>query len=340
MNELKNKILLAIILMILVMVLGTIGYRIIAAGQASWVDCAYMTLITIASVGYSEVIDMSNNPAGRSFTMILILAGIGGYLYFTSSLTAVLVEGNLLNTFRRQKMIKSINKLNQHYILCGCGETGIHILREFLETKRPLVVIESDSTRLEVLQREVINDHFYWLEGDATTDEILGLAGIERAAGLISCVSEDKENLLITLYARQLNDKLRIVARCKDSKMLEKLKKSGADAVISPNLIGGMRMASEMVRPAVVNFLDIMLRDKDKNLRIEEINVPVSSRANGKKLGDLDFWTHAGLFPIAIQDRTGKWVYNPTPHTTLEAGSIIVIIGNSAQRQKVESILA
>lgn len=340
MKQLKNKILLAIVLMIMVMLLGTIGYQIIAAGQASWVNCAYMTLITIASVGYSEVIDMSNNPAGRIFTMVLILAGIGGYFYFTATLTALLLEGNLLKTFRRQKMIKSINKLTQHYILCGAGETGIHILREFLETKRPLVVIESDANRIEVLQREITNDHFYWLEGDATTDEILLLAGIERAAGLMSCVSDDKENLLITLYARQLNENLRIVARCKDSKMFEKLKKSGADAVISPNLIGGMRMASEMVRPAVVNFLDIMLRDKDNNLRIEEISVPVSSQANGKKLGELDFWSNADLFPIAIQDKAGKWIYNPTPNTILEAGSAIVIIGNSEQKQKVEFILA
>ncbi len=340
MSELKNQILLAMLLIVLVMLFGTVGYQVIAGGQASWVDCAYMTMITIASVGYGEVIDMSNNPAGRTFTMVLILAGIGGYLYFTSSLTAVLVEGDLLKTFRRQKMIKSINKLNQHYILCGSGETGIHILREFLETERPLVVIEANPHRLEVLQQEIINDHFYWLEVDATTDEILLLAGIERAAGLISCVSEDKENLLITLYARQLNDKLRIVARCKESKMLDKLRKSGADAVISPNLIGGMRMASEMVRPAVVNFLDIMLRDKDKNLRIEEIDIPHNSRANGKKLGDLDFWSHAGLFPIAIQDKNGKWIYNPTPHATLEAGSTIVIIGNSEQRQKVEALQA
>lgn len=340
MHELKRKIILAITLLAIVIIVGMVGYRVLSEGQASWTDCAYMTLITIASVGYGEVISFPNMEAGRIFTMFLIICGVGGYLYFISSFTAVIVEGNLLNIFWRDKMQGMIDKLNEHYILCGCGDTGIHIIREFMATKRPLVLIDNDMNRLESLRKELTGEGIYFIEGDAINDEILILAGISRAKGLIACVSEDKDNLVVTLSARQLNENLRIIARCKGGKMIEKLRKSGADSVISTNQIGGLRMASEMVRPSAVNFLDIMLRDKDKNLRVEEISVEEGCSFIGKKLADIDFWGAVGLFPVAVQTADLRWIYNPTPETIIEANSKLIIIGNSEQRKGLEEIVS
>ncbi len=340
MHELKRKIILAVILLTTVIIVGMVGYRILSIGEASWTDCAYMTLITIASVGYGEIINFPNVEAGRIFTMFLIICGVGGYLYFISSFTAVIVEGNLLNIFWRDKMQGKIDKLNDHYILCGCGETGIHIVREFISTNRAMVAIDIDMHRLEGIRKELLNDNIFFIEGDAIHDEILVSAGISRAKGIIACVSEDKDNLVITLSARQLNEKVRIVSRCTDSKMIDKLRKSGADSVISPNQIGGMRMASEMVRPSAVSFLDIMLRDKDKNLRVEEIPIGHTSSLVGKSLDDIDFWGEVGLFPIAVQTADLSWIYNPKPDTIIEADSKLIIIGNSTQRKIVEDIIS
>ncbi len=338
MEGLKKEILLAVALLILVMLLGTVGYRIIIGPQVTWVDCAYMTIITIASVGYGEIFDLSQSPAGRVFTMFLIVAGVGGYMYFISIFTAVVLEGNLLEVIRRKKMIQALKKVEGHYILCGCGETGMHIANEFHETRRPLVVIENNKHRLEVVQQEIDNPHFYWIEGDATDDDNLEMAGAARARGLIACLPEDKDNLVITLSANQLNENLRIISRCKDSRMIGKLIRSGAASVVSPNLIGGMRMASEMVRPAAVSFLDIMLRDKDKNLRVEEIMIDKKSRLVGKTLDEVDFWKVAGLFPIAVSKADGTWIYNPMPQHRIEAGTNLVIIGNADQREKIEAL--
>ncbi|MDF9409950.1 MAG: Voltage-gated potassium channel Kch [Pelotomaculum sp. PtaB.Bin013] len=329
---------LAVLVLTAIFLVGTIGYRTISNGESSWTDCAYMTLITLASVGYGEITVHSDTGGGRVFTMFMIVCGISVYLYFLSTITAFLVEGDLLKNFWRKKMDKVIQELNGHYILCGIGETGIHITREFIETKRKIVVVEKNSARLQEVGSELL-EKLLWIEGDSTNDEVLIKAGIKRASGLMACVAEDKDNLLITLSARQLNENMRIISRCKDSKMIGKLIKSGADSVVSPNFIGGMRIASEMVRPAAVGFMDIMLRDKDQNLRVEEIDIPDNSRVIAKTIGEVDFLTLAGLYPVAIQTPESKWVYNPSPKLKLQSGMKIIIIGNAEQRQKIEAIV-
>ncbi len=177
-NELFKKVLWTVELLLFIILVGTIGYYIIMKGTVSWLDCAYMTIITIASVGYGEIFDLSANPAGRVYTMILIICGAAGFLLVTSNVTALLVEGNLLNVFRRNKMARLIQKLENHYILCGCGETGIHIVKECISTGRSIVVIEINSERAELLESEINSPDFYILNGDATHDENLIKAGI------------------------------------------------------------------------------------------------------------------------------------------------------------------
>lgn len=237
-------------------------------------------------------------------------------------------------------MQKSIDKLKDHYIICGAGETGKHIIREFLETRRPFVVIEMSQEHLEARVEELSWKNPIWILGDATLDETLIKAGLENAKGLIACVSEDKDNLLITLTSRQLNEQLRIVSRCKDNKMTAKIKKNGADSVISPNFIGGMRIASEMLRPASVNFMDMMLRDKGQNIRVEEIDIPDTSPMIGKSMTAINFWHIASLFPIALQTADGQWVYNPTPETVINKGMKLIIVGNTDQRSQLEAAVA
>lgn len=337
-EDFKKRVIQAIPVLTAIFLIGTIGYRIISNGESSWIDCAYMTLITLASVGYGEITVHSDTAGGRVFTMFLIVCGISVFLYFLSTITAFLVEGDLLKNFWRKKMDKIIQGLRGHYILCGIGETGIHIIHEFIETKRNIVVVEKNSARIQEVGNELL-DKLLWIEGDSTNDEVLIKAGVKRASGLMACVAEDKDNLLITLSARQLNESIRIVSRCKDSKMIGKLLKSGADSVVSPNFIGGMRIASEMVRPSAVGFMDIMLRDKDQNLRVEEIDIPDNSKIIDKTIGEVDFLTVAGLFPVAVQTSESKWVYNPSPKMKLQSGMKIIIIGNAEQRQKIEAII-
>jgi len=339
-ESLKKKLLQAIPFLLIIFTIGTVGYRIISSGKSSWIDCAYMTLITLSTIGYGEIVDLSGSPGGRIFTMGLIIVGLSGFLYFLSTLTAFLVEGELLHIFRRNRMQKIIDKLENHYIVCGAGETGKHIIRELLETKRDFAVIEMNQEHLEARAEELSWKNPVWILGDATQDEILIKAGLERAKGLITCVTEDKDNLFITLTARQIKENLRIVSRCKDNKMIAKIKKNGADSVVSPNFIGGMRIVSEMIRPASTNFLDLMLRDKDQNLRVEEVSIPDHSAMIGKTMKAIDFWRIAGLFPIALQTDDSKWVYNPTPETIIQKGMKLIFVGNTLQRSQLESAAA
>ncbi|MGE5450104.1 MAG: potassium channel family protein [Methanomassiliicoccales archaeon] len=339
MDRLQRNILIGVGGLLSVILLGTFGYRLITQGQASYLDCAYMTIITIASVGFGEIFDLSHNPTGRVFTMVLIVIGAIGYLYFVSSFTAFVVEANLLNEFRRRKMEKQLANLEDHFILCGAGVTGLHIIGEFVSTQRTIVVIDNDSKQCQWLWDEKSSPYLYVLEGDASSDDVQVLAGVKRAHGLIACTGEDKDNLVITLTARHLNPNLRIISRCRDAKMIPKIVASGADSVISPNLIGGLRMASEMVRPTAVTFLDIMLRDRGKNLRVEEIKVGSANHLIGKTFSQINFRNIAGLEPIAVESKSGQWLYNPGPETKLESGTKLIIIGTPEQRLCLEKAL-
>ncbi|MBF0593321.1 MAG: potassium channel family protein, partial [Nitrospirae bacterium] len=260
------------IILVIIMSVGTTGYRLIGGGKYTFIDCLYMTFITISTIGYGEIIDIASKPEGRVFTMFVAFFGIGVLSYLLSNFTAFVVGGELKEAFWRKRMENKIKALSGHYIVCGVEGDGFYILNELYATSRPCVVIEIDKKRiektLEMFQSLVL------IEGDATDNNVLLSAGIERAKGLFAAAGEDNLNLVVSLSAKQLNADIKVVARCKELKNLSKMKKAGADVVVSPHFIGGMRMASEMFRPTVVSFLDTMLRDKDRNLRIEEVSVP------------------------------------------------------------------
>lgn len=319
-------------------VVATAGYKLIGGPQTSWIDALYMTVITLSTVGYGETIDLSHSPGGRAFTILVILTGVGTLVYFVSRLIAFLVEGHLEHMLRRRRMKRKIDQLSGHTVLCGGGHTGVAVLEELLRTERPVVLIEASSERYDELVRDVGRDLLAVI-GDATDDDTLEAAGVKQASGLVTAVSNDKDNLIVTISARLLNPKLRIVARCIDPSMADKMAKAGADKVVSPNSIGGLRMVSELVRPAAVSFLDTMLRDRASRVRVEAVPVPAGSPFDGVAFGELAKRVARSSVVVALEGRDGEWVHNPTPDHALEAGMALVLIASPDGRRHVEQVL-
>jgi voltage-gated potassium channel len=224
-------------------------------------------------------------------------------------------------------MQQMIEAMNGHFIVCGAGQAGIAVLSELTSTQRAVVLIESDAA--QAAKVSLAFPSIPILAGDFTDDEILLRAGVVRAAGVVMCVDDDKDALVGTVTARQLNPSLRIVARATDEHAMARLRNAGADAVVSPGIIGGMRLASELVRPSVVGFLDQMLRDKNRNLRIEEVDVAADSPFANRTVGELDAGRAANLMLLAVRDPgSGEYVYNPPPTHRITPGSRLIVMGD------------
>jgi voltage-gated potassium channel len=306
-------------------VFGFVGYRILAP-SAPWVDALYMTVITLTTVGYGEVIDLSRNPAGRLFTMVLILFGISGAGYFLSTVTAFLFEGQLHNVFWRRRMSREISRLSGHLIVCGSDETATYAVQELLSVKRDAVLVCDDPARVDALREQFPT--LAITVGDPTMEEVLAAAGIERAGGILVCTQSDKDNLIATLTARQLNPAIRIVSRVEDITTTGRVRNVGANAVVSPRFIGGLRMVSELIRPTVVTFLDEMLRDREKNLRIEEVPIAEDSPLLQRTLEDVDFRATSSALLLACREDGKPWVYNPPPSLRITPGLVLILMGS------------
>ena len=308
----RRRFIGAALLLLFVLIVGTVGFWLIGRAQHSVLDALYMTVVTISTIGYGEIIEVSGNPSAMAFTVGIAVSGIGSLLYIITNLTALIVEGDLTKSFRRGRMEKKARGFSQHYIVCGRGGVELHIVDELSSTGRPYVIVSRNvgnvASNAGRLGEEV------WIEGDATVSETLTRAGIERAKGLFAVTTDDNVNLVISLTAKQLNPKLRVVAQCNEIRNSEKIGKAGADAVVCPGFIGGLRMASEMIRPTAVSFLDMMLRDKERNLRVEEISVP--EEYAGKTVSALNMRKHPHILLLAV--RAGDdWIYNPPDNHTM-----------------------
>ncbi len=333
MTGFKKKFLISFSLFSFTILMGTAGYYLIGKGQYSLMDCFYMTVITVATVGYREVVDIAESAGGKLFTVFLIFSGMSVILYFLSNVTAFLIEGDIKEIFWRKKMQKLIGRLRGHHIVCGTGRLGWHVVEELHLTGRHVVAVDMDTAALNALREKYPAVGI--VHGDATDNDVLQEAGIAHASGLVAATGNDRDNLVVTLTARQASASLRIITRCNDIKNTEKLKRAGADSVVSSNLIGGLRMASDLVRPAVVSFLDRMLRDRDKNLRVEEAGVPAGSPLVGKPAGEVK--RHVLL--LAIQAKDGSYEYNPPDGRTIEEGATFIFMGAPEERTKIESLL-
>ncbi len=330
----RRKFIWSGIILIVILVIGTVGYWLIGGRQPSFIDAFYMTFITIATIGFGEIIDLSNNPVGRLFTVFISIAGIGVLLYTITNLTALMVEGELTESFRRKRMEKMANNLKEHYIVCGLGSIGFYIVNELHTTKRPHIVIDIDRSHMEKTLESLNKEIF--IEGDATDNSILLKAGVEKAKGLFAVTGDDNQNVVIALTAKQLNPNLRVVARCIETKNTEKMKRAGADAVVSPGFIGGLRMASEMVRPTVVSFLDMMLRDREKNLRVEEVFLPQSLA--GKAISDLNLKRYSQALLLAAKMKD-NWIYNPPEDYVIAAETSLIFMTTPEGRLELEEFI-
>ncbi len=331
-RRLKARLARVALFIFLVIGAGTVFYRIIDPA-AGWVNAFYMTIITLTTVGYGEIIDLSGNPGGRLFTALLILLGMGSVFYFLTTATAFILEGQLGHVFWRRQVEKTIASLSEHLIVCGSGGTALYTAAELLAVERQIVIICDHPERWDHVRKEL--PEVPLVLGDPASDEILEAAGIKRAAGVVVCTETDKENLVITLSARQLNPSLRIVSRVADVDSSDKLLRVGADAVVSPNFIGGLRLASELIRPAVVSFLDTMLRDRDANLRIDEVTLPPGSSAVGREIGELDLGGVSNALLVACRESGGQWRYNPPAGMTLAEESVLILLGSPSEIRAV-----
>lgn len=326
----QKRIFRILLVLLFIFISGITGYMIIE--KWPFLDSLYMTVITLTTVGFMEVQPLSS--AGRLFTIFILITGFGVILYGFGVITAFFVEGELMGILRRRKMQKKISKLNKHYIICGYGDMGRCVVDEFIKTNNPFVVIEKNDGEIQMLQ-ERAQDLLY-IAGDASSDAILETAGISQAKGLITAFSSDKDNLFVVLTARSLNPDLRIVTRCVEEESERKLRTAGANAVVSAHSIGGMRIASEMLRPTVVSFLDVMLREKDEVFRVEEAVIEKGSKVDNVTLKEANILNDIGLIIIAIKDsETGRYIYNPNLDIRLKEKDTLIVLGRVEQAEKL-----
>lgn len=336
--EFRARLIGAFLSVLAVVGFGTVGYYMLGAGRWTIEDCLYMTVITVTTVGFGEILDFQGVAHVRLFTLLLIIMGMGVFLYFASTVTAFIIEGHLRRALESSYMRKKIAKLKDHIIVCGAGSTGCHVIKELMATQTPMVAVDQHTEQLEELAREYDSREFVYVAGDATDDHVLEAAGISRAAGLVAALASDKDNLYLVVSAQQLHptpDNFRIVARGSELSVLAKLKKAGAHSVVSPNFIGGMRLASEMIRPTVVKFMDDMLRD-DATVRLEEVLVTVGADIAGKSIRDLDLRKKHNVSVLALKTVSEQhYTYNPTADHVIEPGTTLVVLGANSD---VESL--
>jgi voltage-gated potassium channel len=322
----------------LIILIGTLGFKLVGGEDKSFLDALYMTAITLTTVGYGDMVGADKTVAGKVFTIVFVFVGAGAIAYLFTTLTAYIIEGELRRVFRRRSMEKRIEKMKNHYIVCGVGMVGLYAIHELYLTRRPTVAIDVDESKMEVLKHQNISIDM--VVGDAAENEVLWKAGIEKAKGLFATTNSDNDNIVIILTARQMNPEIRIVGRCNDTKNIDKLRRAGSDTVVALNYIGGLRMASEMIRPAVTGFLDKMLRDKESPVRVDEVVVPKHSPLVGKPLRAIDFKAVGNPLLISIQKHQGDFTYNPDRETVLEEQMSLILLSTAEEREKIQALLS
>ena len=328
----ERRLTAALALLFAILLAGTAGYW--AIEDASPFDSFYMTVITISTVGYGEVFPLS--AAGEAFTAVLIVVGVGSGLYTAAIALEIGIERIVGGERRRRRMAKEITRMRNHVIVCGFGRVGRNTWSELRDEDTPTVVIELD----EALVQEAIDLGATVLVGDATKDEILMEAGIDRARALIACVRNDADNLVIVLSAKNRNPNLRVIARASEVHAEDKLRLAGADRVVLPQKVGAQRLAALAGQPHLDEFVDIVLHGKLVELRIEEFTVGTASPLVGTTLRTSDIRSRSGALILAIEDMAGRLVFNPDPGTTFRSAQSFIGMGTEAQLDRLRLLTA
>lgn len=297
-----------------------------------FVDSMYMTVITLSSVGFQEVHPLSQT--GRLFTSLLILFGVGGFMFMAGSGVQMLVDGKLHRMLGRRRVQKSIDGLRDHFIVCGFGRIGGVVTRQIIAEGHPVVVVENDPSLLTQLEEA---NHLF-IHGDATSDEVLNAAGIQRARAVIATLSQDAHNVYVTLTAKQMNPKLKIIARAGSEASISRLERAGADRVVLPHKIGGIRMAQSILRPAVVSFLDLTANTK-VDLQMEEILVKPASSLAGKDLIESEIRPKFNVMIIIIRSGDGEVHFNPSPDYVIKPWDTLVAVGGTENLARLRQSL-
>ncbi|MCB2182208.1 MAG: NAD-binding protein [Desulfobulbaceae bacterium] len=319
-------------MLLIILLFGAFGYMVLE--HSSFVDGLYMTLITITTVGYGEVVHLSEE--GRLFTMLLILVGVGFVMFVFSKITEAVVEGELRAVYGRLNMKKKVSDLSGHYIVCGFGRIGRVICKLLHEDGKPFVVVENDPKIIQHLS----DLNYLFLEGEASDDDMLIKAGVKNAKGLIAVVSSDADNVYISLSARGINPKLFIMARSSGEPGEErKLLRAGANKVISPYYIGACRMAHHVLRPTVTDFIDLTVHGGELGLRLEELSVTDEGKVVNMTLMDSNIRRDFDLIVVAIKRKAGEMRFNPSPNTRILSGDTLVVLGEYEKIKGLEKII-
>ncbi len=323
--DIFRKILSILLLLLIIIILGILGYTFIE--KYTFVESLWQTVITISTVGFGEVRTMST--IGRLFSIFLIIVGFAAFGYSLTSLTRIIVEGEIKNVFRNRKMEKNINNLKDHVIICGYGRLGKQAASELEKWKKPYVIVEADeniSVHLQDFSKLVVI-------GDATEDETLIKAGIKNAMGLIAALTDDVKNLFVTLTARKLNPILTIVTKAEEDSSEAKLLSAGANKVISPARIGGKRMASILINPEICNFLDVVIHEKEMDLSMQEMKIYKNSIIEGLAIKDANIPREIKVIGLKKEDE--RMIINPPSNAVLNANNILIVLGENIYIEKL-----
>jgi voltage-gated potassium channel len=324
------RLLLPLLVLVGLLATGTLGYRVV--GGWGWMDALYMTVITITTVGFHEVQPLGTG--GRLFTMALALGGVFTAFYAAAEFIRAVVTGEILSVLGRQRMEHQLAHLTGHMVVCGFGRMGRLVCEEFSQAAIPFVVVDREARVLDGFSLP----HGIALVGDATADDVLRRAGVERARALVSAAASDADNLYITMSARFLSERLVIVARAESDGAEKKLRRAGANRVVAPYMIGGHRVAQAVLRPNAMDFIELATRSQHLELQIEEAEVRSGSPLVGQSLKASTVRSELGIIVVAVKKPDGRMLFNPMPETVFEAGDVLIVLGHRQQLDRLEAL--
>ena len=327
----QRRLRLALLFIMGIFFFGATGFRIIE--DWPWFDGLYMTLITMTTVGYSEVQELSY--PGRVFNFFLIAASVVAGFFLLTTFTQVMLEFELGKVLGRRRMERELNKMKDHYIICGAGRVGRTVAREFRISNIPCVIIELAAERAEW----AIKEGFPVVIGAGSTEDVLDKARIDSAKGLVAAATSDADNMYIVLTARSIRKDLKIIARASEEEAIPKLKRAGADEVVSPYHFVGHRIAQLFLHPHVMDFVDTAFGHEAIDLKIEEVTVDDSSALAGKTLANWDVWQRTGVIVLALKKAGGRLKFNPPLDSVIDRGDYLIVVGGSEHLQKLDSML-